>query len=151
MSDSISVKQQYLTTTVDIEIPFHDCDPMNVVWHGNYPRYFEVARCQLLRLFNYDYADMVASGYMWPIVDMRLKYVGSAKFTQVITVSASLVEYEHRIKINYLICDKKTGAKLTKGYTVQAAVSIESNELQLESPAILAEKLRPCLAVLRDN
>ena len=139
-------KQEYVTTAVDIEIPFHDCDPMNVVWHGNYPRYFEVARCQLLRLFNYDYLDMQASGYMWPIVDMRLKYVGSAKFTQMITVTATLVEYENRIKINYLITDKKTGAKLTKGYTIQAAVSMESNELQFESPAILIEKLQPFLA-----
>jgi acyl-CoA thioester hydrolase len=140
-------KQQYLTSSVDIEIPFHDCDPMNIVWHGNYPRYFEVARCQLLRLFNYDYLDMQASGYMWPIVDMRVKYVGSAKFTQVITVTASLVEYEHRIKINYLISDKDTGAKLTKGHTVQAAVSMDTNELQLESPPILTEKLHALLTV----
>ena len=88
---------------------------------------------------------------MWPIVDMRLKYVGSAKFTQVITVSASLVEYEHRIKINYLITDKKTGVKLTKGYTIQAAVSIDSNELQLESPPILIEKLQPCLTALLES
>lgn len=144
-------KQQYLTSSVDIEIPFHDCDPMNIVWHGNYPRYFEVARCQLLRLFNYDYLDMQASGYMWPIVDMRVKYVGSAKFTQVITVTASLVEYEHRIKINYLITDKETGAKLTKGHTVQAAVSMDTNELQLESPPILAEKLHALLTALRDK
>ena len=144
-------KQEYLTTAVDIEIPFHDCDPMNVVWHGNYPRYFEVARCQLLRLFNYDYLDMQASGYMWPIVDMRLKYVGSAKFTQMITVTATLVEYENRIKISYLITDKKTGAKLTKGYTIQAAVSMGSNELQFESPAILIEKLQPFLAAQRDK
>ncbi len=148
MTNSTSVKAKQLSTSVDIEIPFHDCDPMNVVWHGNYPKYFEVARCKLLRLFNYDYLNMIASGYIWPIVDMRIKYVGSAKFTQRIKVSASLVEYEHRIKINYLITDKQSGAKLTKGYTVQAAVSIESNELQLESPAILMEKLQPCLATL---
>ena len=139
-------KQEYVTIAVDIEIPFHDCDPMNVVWHGNYPRYFEVARCKLLRLFNYDYLDMQASGYMWPIVDMRLKYVGSAKFTQMITVTATLVEYENRIKINYLITDKNSGAKLTKGYTIQAAVSMDTNELQFESPAILIEKLQPFLA-----
>ena len=141
----------FLTTAVDIEIPFHDCDPMNVVWHGNYPRYFEVARCQLLRLFNYDYIDMVESGYLWPIVDMRVKYVGSAKFRQFITVTASLREYEHRIKIDYLITDKKTGAKLTKGFTVQAAISIESNELQLESPPVLVEKLQPCLIALQEK
>lgn len=143
--------QKQITTSVDIEVPFHDCDPMNVVWHGNYPRYFEVARCQLLRLFNYDYVDMQASGYMWPVVDMRMKYVGSAMFMQVITVTATLIEYEHRIKINYLITDKKTGKRLTKGYTVQAAVSIDSKELLLESPAILIEKLQPCLAALRDE
>lgn len=143
--------QKYLMTSVDIEIPFHDCDPMNVVWHGNYPRYFEVARCQLLRLFSYDYLDMLESGYIWPIVDMRLKYVGSAKFSQIITVTASLVEYEHRIKINYLITNKETNAKLTKGYTIQAAVSVKTNELQLESPAILAEKLQPLLLVLSEK
>ncbi|RHW75794.1 thioesterase family protein [Colwellia sp. RSH04] len=144
-------KQTCLSTSVDIEIPFHDCDPMHIVWHGNYPRYFEVARCQLLRLFNYDYLDMQESGYMWPIVDMRVKYVGSAKFTQVITVTATLVEYEHRIKINYLITDKVSGAKLTKGHTVQAAVSIATDELQLESPAILLEKLQPLLATLKED
>lgn len=146
----MSNKKQ-LSTSVDIDIPFHDCDPMNVVWHGNYPRYFEVARCQLLRLFNYDYLDMVASGYLWPIVDMRIKYVASAKFADLITVTASLVEYEHRIKINYLITDKKTGKKLTKGYTIQAAVHIESQALQLESPAILGQKLHPFLTALSEQ
>lgn len=144
-------KNKHIATSVDIEIPFHDCDPMNVVWHGNYPRYFEVARCQLLRLFKYDYLDMVESGYMWPIVDMRLKYVGSAKFSQWITVSATLVEFEHRIKIDYLITDRETGAKLTKGYTIQAAVSIKNSELQLESPSILIDKLQPLLATLKDT
>jgi len=34
-------KGALLTHEVEIEIPFHDCDPMNVVWHGNYPRYLE--------------------------------------------------------------------------------------------------------------
>lgn len=144
-------KNKHIATSVDIEIPFHDCDPMNVVWHGNYPRYFEVARCQLLRLFKYDYLDMVESGYMWPIVDMRLKYVGSAKFSQWITVSATLVEFEHRIKIDYLITDRETGAKLTKGYTIQAAVLIKNSELQLESPSILIDKLQPLLATLKDT
>jgi len=135
-----------LSTTINIEVPFHDCDPMHIVWHGNYPRYFEVARCQLLRLFNYDYLDMVDSGFSWPIIDMRVKYVGSAKFAQHITVKADLVEYEHRLKINYLITDRDSGAKLTKGFTIQAAIDMEKNELQLESPPILFKKLSPFLS-----
>ena len=75
-------KGALLSTHVEIDIPFHDCDPMNVVWHGNYARYLEVARCELLRLFDYDYIQMKESGYAWPIVDMRIKYVSSAVFSQ---------------------------------------------------------------------
>ena len=75
-------KNALLTAEVEIEIPFHDCDPMQVVWHGNYARYIEVARCELLRKFDYDYLAMDDSGYLWPIVDMRIKYIGSAVFTQ---------------------------------------------------------------------
>ena len=47
---------------------FHDCDAMQVVWHGNYFKYLEIARCALLQRFDYDYPQMHASGYMWPIL-----------------------------------------------------------------------------------
>ena len=134
-------KQVFLSAEVIIDVPFHDCDPMQVVWHGNYARYFEVARCELLRKISYDYLDMQASGYMWPIVDMRTKYIGSAVFTQKIIVKAELVEYESRLKINYVICCAKTGNKLTKGNTVQVAVDIATQEMQYVSPKVLQDKI----------
>ena len=31
-----------------IKIPFYDNDPMGVVWHGNYVKYIEIARCDAL-------------------------------------------------------------------------------------------------------
>lgn len=134
-------KAVYLSAEVIIDVPFHDCDPMQVVWHGNYARYFEVARCELLRKISYDYLDMQASGYMWPIVDMRTKYIGSAVFTQKIMVKAELVEYESRLKINYVICCAASGKKLTKGYTVQVAIDIASKEMQYVAPQILLDKI----------
>ncbi len=134
-------KPIYLSAQVEIEIPFHDCDPMQIVWHGNYARYLEVARCELLRIINYDYMDMQASGYSWPIVDMRLKYVGSARFTQKIKVVANLVEYESRMKIDYLISCAKSGDKLTKAYTVQVAIDLNTEEMQFNSPALFVDKI----------
>ncbi len=125
----------------EMEVPFYDIDPMNIVWHGNYVKYLEKARCVLLEQFGYGYLDMKSSGYIWPIVDMRLKYINSASFGQILVCNASLVEYENRIKIKYLISCKETGKKLTKAYTVQVAVNIENQELQLVSPPILQEKL----------
>ncbi|WP_165740769.1 acyl-CoA thioesterase, partial [Pseudoalteromonas sp. Z1A6] len=135
-------KGALLTHVVEIEIPFHDCDPMNVVWHGNYPRYLEVARCELLRLFDYDYPQMHESGYAWPIVDMQIKYVASAVFTQKIKVAAYLKEYENRLRIDYVITDSLTNKRLTKASTTQVAVEVSSKEMQFESPAILFNKLK---------
>lgn len=138
-------KHALVSASVEIEIPFHDCDPMNIVWHGNYARYLEVARCELLRKFDYDYVQMVESGYAWPIVDMRIKYIDSAVFTQTIRVEAYLKEYETRLKIDYLIFDAHSNKRLTKAYTVQVAVDGKTKEMQYVSPPILIDKLQGVL------
>ncbi|NQZ08544.1 MAG: acyl-CoA thioesterase [Algicola sp.] len=124
-----------------IDVPFHDVDGMQVVWHGHYVKYLEVARCEMLETFNYNYLDMQASGYLWPIVDMRIKYVGSAKFFRKIEVKAELVEIENRMKINYRIFDVETGDLLTKAHTVQVAVDMKTGDMLFESPPVLFEKL----------
>ncbi|MDN4502135.1 thioesterase family protein [Alteromonadaceae bacterium BrNp21-10] len=128
------------TAQVCIDVPFFDVDAMNVVWHGNYVKYLEVARCELLRQFDYDYLDMQASGFIWPIVDMRIKYTGSAIFAHKIWVEANLVEIENRLKIEYRITNAE-GKTLTKANTIQVAVNIQSGEMQYVSPPILFEKL----------
>jgi acyl-CoA thioester hydrolase len=132
----------YLRAEAEIEIPFHDCDPMQVVWHGNYARYFEVARGKLLDLIEFNYDAMEQSGFAWPIVDMRTKYVRPLLFRQTIIVKAELIEYESRIKIRYVIIDKRSGEKLTSGYTTQVAVCIEKREMQYVSPDVLVNKIR---------
>lgn len=128
------------SAAVEITIPFHDADPMNVVWHGHYAKYLELARRQLFDAIDYDYAAMIESGYSWPVVDMRIKYVKPIRFDQTVRIIATLREWEFRLKINYLIEDVETGEKLTKGHTIQVAVDQEGKMLD-QSPAILAEKL----------
>lgn len=125
----------------EIEVPFHDVDPMNKVWHGHYLKYFELARCELLELFNYGYKEMHTSGFSWPIVDMRIKFIRPLLFEQKIVVHAKLVEWECRIKIAYEVRDLETNEKLSKGHTTQMAIDIENDETLFESPAILWEKL----------
>ncbi len=130
-----------LAAEVEVEVEFHDLDPMGVAWHGNYLRYFERARCALLRSFGYDYPQMRDSGYAWPIVDCRLKYVAPSRYAQRLLVRATLSEWENRLRIEYLIRDAKSGEQITKGYTVQVAVAMASGELQFVSPPALLERL----------
>lgn len=132
---------------VSVEVPFHDVDAMNVVWHGHYFKYFELARCALLRRFDYDYPEMQASGHLWPIVESQVKYVRPARYGQTLHVEARLIEYENRLKIGYRILDANTGECLTKGHTVQVAVERASGELQFVSPPAVFEKLAQAGAI----
>lgn len=129
------------TTETEILVPFHDVDSMEVVWHGHYAKYFEVARCEFLESFNYGYRAMKASGFAWPIIDMRTKYVKPIHFGQKIKVSCSLREWEYRLKVEYLITDATTGEKLTKGYTCQAAIDMSTGIMCFESPPVLQQLL----------
>jgi len=130
-----------LSHTIRLAPAFHDLDPMNVVWHGNYVRYFEHARCALLALFDYDYPAMRESGYAWPVVDMRVKYIRPLSYGQEIVIKASIVEWENRLKIDYEIRDAVSGQRLTKGYTIQVAVEIATGEMSYVCPPVLAERL----------
>jgi acyl-CoA thioester hydrolase len=134
-----------ISASCEIIAQFYDIDPMEVVWHGNYVRYFEQARGLLLDQIDYNYAQMKASGYLWPIVDMRVKYVRPVRYQQRIIVQATLVEYENRLKIDYRCHDAVSGEVLTKAHTVQLAVNAVTQELSLESPEILLKKVRQVL------
>ncbi len=133
-----------IAAEVDVEIPFHDGDPAGVTWHGNYFRYFELARCALLDKLDYNYLQMNDSGYSWPVVDTRVKFAKPTVFRQRVKVKATLQEYDIRLKIAYLITDAVSGERLTKGYTVQVAVDQSTNEMCFASPKILIDKVRRC-------
>lgn len=130
-----------LYAEVDINIPFHDVDMMEIVWHGHYAKYFEIARCVLLDKIDYNYQKMRDSGYGWPVIDLRIRYVKPIFFGQTVTVRAEIVEWENRLKISYFIFDKYTGIKLTKGYSVQVAVNLDTQEMCFASPSVLFSKL----------
>ena len=126
---------------VIIEVPFFDVDVLEIVWHGHYVKYFEIARCALLDQLDYNYRQMKQSGYAWPVIDLHVRYPQPAKFGQKIKVKASIVEWEQRLKFKFLITDLATGRRLTKGHTIHVAVDMQSKEMCFVSPRILRQKL----------
>ena len=133
--------QSRWSAEIELQIQFYDLDPMEIVWHGNYVKYLEQARCALLDAIGYNFPEMQASGYAWPVIDLHLRYVHPASFGQRIKVRADIVEWENRLKIAYLITDIATGQRLTKGSTTQVAVNTATREMCFASPAVLFQKL----------
>jgi len=125
----------------EISVQFSDLDPMEIVWHGHYIKYLEIVRGVLLDTIDYNYPQMKASGYLWPVIDVHLRYAHSASLGQRLKLRAEIVEWENRLKINYLITDAATGSRLTRASTTQVAVEISSQEMCFVSPPVLLEKL----------
>lgn len=134
-------------TNAEILVPFYDVDTMDIAWHGNYVKYFEVARCQLLDQVSSNYVQMREIGYGWPVVDIRLKYVKPAKFNQRINVYAKIVEWEMRLKIEYVITDIETQEVLTRGYSVQVAVDMKTMDMLFATPDAFRKNLHACVDV----
>jgi len=127
-----------------ITVQFYDLDPMNVVWHGNYIKYLESARCDLLSKIGYDYDDMRKDGIAYPIATMDLKFIKSCTFNQKLRVVSTVEEIEPCLIIKYMIYDALTGEKLFKAKSMQICVDALTGESIYCAPQRLKEKLACC-------
>lgn len=135
-----------LSTEVEFKIDFFEVDSMKIVWHGNYINYFERARCALLDKIGYNYIAMEESGYSYPVVDVRIKYVRSLHFGDTCRAKATLAEYENMIKIQFELYNAKTGKLTTKGSVTQMCIDMKTGETQFVLPKVWTEKVENLLA-----
>ena len=112
----------------EMNIPFHDLDPMNIVWHGNYIKYMEQARCDMFNKLNYTYYDMKNDNYAYPIAKMETKFIKPLYFNQKIVIKTILEEVSPAIIIRYKIYDKTSGEVIFKAKTIQIGIDIKTNE-----------------------
>ncbi len=134
-----------LQTEITFKVDFNDCDPMKIVWHGNYINYFERARCAFLDKIGYNYIAMEESGYIFPVTEVKCKYVKSLHFGDLCRAKAILVEYENMIKFNFELYNAKTGELTTKGSVSQMCIDAKTGETQFVCPEIWRNKVEKCI------
>jgi len=138
--------QGALFADIDTDVRFHDVDMVGVVLHGHYLRYLENARWALMDQLGYGLERMLESGVAWPIVEVQTKYLSPARFGDRLRVRASLVEWETRLALNYLVSRPRDGVRIARGRTVQVAVDARSGELQFATPPDFVTAVRSALA-----
>ncbi len=124
---------------LEIKVPFHDLDPMNVVWHGNYVKYLEQSRCDMFDKIGYTYYDMKDDNYIYPIAKMSMKYVKPLSFNQKILIKTSLIEIEPAIIIKYKIFN---GVDIVfEAESMQIGINIKTGESVYNAPEKLLQTL----------
>jgi acyl-CoA thioester hydrolase len=138
-------KQGAIAAEVEVEVPFHDVDLAGVVWHGHYMKYLENARWAVMDRIGFGLPAMLDSGFLWPVVGLEVKYIRAARYGDRLRVLCSIVEWEAKLVLNYLLLDAKEGARIGRAQTTQVAVERGTGTLQLVSPACLLDRVRAAL------
>jgi len=129
--------------TVRLSIPFSDVDAMQVVWHGNYFKYFDSARDRLFSDAGIDlYRVVDGAGLVFPVTRTQTKHIRPLRFRDQVECKAVLVEAECRVVVDFEIRQAATGILCAKGRTEQAAVRVADGTLELRLP----ESMRRALA-----
>jgi len=120
---------------VKMKVAFHDLDPMQVVWHGNYLKYFDVARFRLFAAAGIDLYDyMMSKKYVFPVTRSAIKHIAPLRPFDEFICRAAVTEAEYKIAMNFeirLIADDKLCAR---GNSEQLAVRWPEMEMEFEIP-----------------
>jgi len=131
----------YRSERVTLRVAFHDCDPLGVVWHGHYLKYFELARTQLFASSDLDVAQVGDLGYRVYVVDVRCRYTHPLRYGDDVEVRAKTTADSPMLRISYSVRNLSNGRRSARGHTILAATN-PAGDLLREVPAEILDRLR---------
>ena len=99
-------------------VSFYDTNAMGVVHHSNYIRWFEIGRVNFLRSIGITLGEMMDDGYVFPITEVRCKYIASGKFDDVLRIETTPVALtKAKMEFSYKIYRDSDNTLLVEGFT----------------------------------
>ena len=124
-----------LTHTTEVTVRFNEADPLGIVWHGHYLRYFEDGREAFGRVHGISYLDCFHNGFAVPVVSVQCDYTRPLRYGDTVLVETTYVNSAAaKLNFKYRIIDVKSGKTAATGSSVQVFVDAKSFELQLAVP-----------------
>lgn len=103
---------------------YADTDRSGIVYHSNYLRYCELGRATLMRDVGFPYAEVEAAGYVYPIVDLALRYYQPLHYDSPMWIHTRPADLERvRVRFEYVIVHAETLALVCVGHTLHCALN----------------------------
>ena len=121
-------------------VPFHDCDPLGIVWHGHYYKYLEIARTDLFHRHRLDVADFQQLGFRLLMIETRCRYAFPMRFDERLSVEARFKEIEQRLLVTYEIRNLTHDKRSARAWTTLVVTSNEG-EMFMETPREIRDRI----------
>ncbi len=139
MEKEIPTLAEVLKDTTEISVRFNEADPLGIVWHGHYVRYFEDGRESFGKRYGFSYLDCYAHGLAIPVVSIQCDYKKALRYGDTVTVETTFISKKAaKIFFEYRIVNSK-GELVASGSTVQVFVEVKTFQLQLTNPVFFEE------------
>ena len=133
---------QPVSTSVTLKVPYYDVDLMQIVWHGNYLKYFEVARQALFKNHGVNMQRYTEdTRYVFPVVRSMIKHIWPLRFDDEFICTAVVREARVRIVLDFEIKLISNGRLCVKGWTEQVAVLLPEMEISFQIPEEIQKAL----------
>ncbi len=127
--------QNHKNHETQFTVPFYDLDPMQMVWHGNYLKYFDTARSELFNALDIDLLDYFKkTNYLFPITKTSTKHIVSLRYRDQFKCTATVIEAEYKIVVDFQTRLVKNNQICAKGRSEQVAVKYPEMEIMFEIP-----------------
>jgi len=129
-----------MSNRIEVRVRFNEADPLGIVWHGHYIRYFEDGREAFGNTHGLGYLDVYKHGFVIPIVNVQCDFKKSVRYGDSIIVETTYVPNDAaKMKFTYRLFNAATGDLVATGSSVQVFLDKEKSELQLTNPPFFEE------------
>lgn len=129
-----------LEYTKQITVRFSETDPLGIVWHGNYIKYFEDGREAFGKEYGIGYWDFFHQGVVVPVIHCECNYKRSLKFDEAVDIHTIYEPCEAaKIIFRYNLYLANTNVLITTGSTTQVFMEKDSQLLIPTNPPFFQE------------
>jgi acyl-CoA thioester hydrolase len=119
----------------EINVRFNEADPLGIVWHGHYVRYFEDGREDFGKSYGISYLDFYRNSLAVPVVSIQCDFKKPLRYGDTILIETSYINtLAAKLNFKYRIFDAQHGTAIATGSSSQVFVDAKTFELQLTIP-----------------
>lgn len=131
--------------TIQLRVRYHDCDPLGIVYHGHYAKFFEIGRTEAMRKHDFSYKKLEELGFAMPVVEMNIKYFRPARYDELMDIKTIIRDWPEKKIIFSSEIYNQDEQLLTSSETTFVYVKKDSLR-RCHIPEIVLDHLRPFFA-----
>jgi acyl-CoA thioester hydrolase len=123
---------------------YADTDRSKLVYHANYLRYYDFGRTSLMRAAAYSYKEIEENGYLYPIIEVGVKYYSPLQYDDLMWIYTRPGQLERvRISFDYIILNEKGDKIVCKGFTRHCAINTSGTPVAVDDKTVHLWKVFP--------